>query len=310
MEIIKFKLFESSKEEKPELGFKYSLYDVKEALYYLTDIGFKVEDIKSFYINDSGNYINSDVMFIEATKSVYSIKLKKQVKSKNGFSIIGKGNEIYTKDIDGLLEMVEELSAFCDKFDNTYHSINYKDNDIEINIIISNEISGEVKELEKKSMIDERSKSELSDRVWRFFRKFSDDRVGITPTFNKVQKDNLGNSFQFYYGSLKQGTIIKFFNATGVSKSVINTNFKRIENIVSDSGWNIPRAFHTVEFRKVTEEDLKKIKTDLSLDELKQKFLGLDAVILTLDYDKWFSTVKKDWIENFDERIKRRGRYW
>jgi hypothetical protein len=310
MEIIKFKLFESSKEEKPELGFKYSLYDVKEALYYLTDIGFKVEDIKSFYINDSGNYINSDVMFIEATKSVYSIKLKKPVKSKNGFSIIGKGNEIYTKDIDGLLEMVEELSAFCDKFDNTYHSINYKDNDIEINIIISNEISGEVKELEKKSMIDERSKSELSDRVWRFFRKFSDDRVGITPTFNKVQKDNLGNSFQFYYGSLKQGTIIKFFNATGVSKSVINTNFKRIENIVSDSGWNIPRAFHTVEFRKVTEEDLKKIKTDLSLDELKQKFLGLDAVILTLDYDKWFSTVKKDWIENFDERIKRRGRYW
>ncbi len=310
MEIIKFKLFESSKEEKPELGFKYSLYDVKEALYYLTDIGFKVEDIKSFYINDSGNYINSDVMFIEATKSVYSIKLKKPVKSKNGFSIIGKGNEIYTKDIDGLLEMVEELSAFCDKFDNTYHSINYKDNDIEINIIISNEISGEVKELEKKSMIDERSKSELSDRVWRFFRKFSDDRVGITPTFNKVQKDNLGNSFQFYYGSLKQGTIIKFFNATGVSKSVINTNFKRIENIVSDSGWNIPRAFHTVEFRKVTEEDLKKIKTDLSLDELKQKFLGLDVVILTLDYDKWFSKVKKDWTENFDERIKRRGRYW
>jgi hypothetical protein len=310
MKIIKFKLFESNEEEKPKLGFNYSLSDVKEALYYLTDIGFKVEDIKSFYINDSGNYINSDVRFIEATQCVYSINLKKFTKSKNGFSIIGKGNEIYTKDIDGLLEMAEELSAFCDKFENTYHSINYKDKVTEINIIVSNEISEEVKELEKKSMIDERSKSEVDNGVWKFFRKFSDDRVGITPTFTKVQKDNLGSSFEFYYGSLKQGTIIKFFNATGVSKSVINTNFKRIENIVSDSGWNIPRAFHTVEFRKVTEEDLKKIKTDLSLDELKQKFLGLDAVILTLDYDKWFSKVKKDWTENFDERIKMRGRYW
>jgi hypothetical protein len=303
MKILKFKLFESSEEEKPKLGFKYSLYDVKQALYYLTDIGFKIEDIKSFYIDDSDNYINNNVMFIKATKGVYSIKLKKSVKSKNGFSIIGKGYEIYTKDIDGLLEMVEELSAFCDKFDNTYHSINYKDNEIQVNIIISNEISKEVKELEKKSMIDKESKSELSNRVWKFFKRFTDDRLGITPTFSKVQKDNLGDSFNSYYGSLKQGTIIKFFNTTGVSKSVINTNFKRIQSIVSGSGWNIPRAFHTVDFRKVTEEDLKKIKTDLSLDELKQRFLGLDAVILTLDYGKWFSKVKKDWTENFDIKI-------
>lgn len=300
MKILKFKLFESNK------GFKYSSEYIEEALYYLTDIGFKVEKINSFY--------DGNKEFINAKKCFYSIKLSKTFENITRSDIIGgyhysSKEEIYNTDVDSLSEMVEEITAFCDKFENVYHNIIYNKYGIELNFIIQNDIKEEDKEIERKSIINKKSESQVEGGVWRFISKFSTEnkKSGITPAFLKAQSDNLGEPFsRYYYGDKVDGFLIKFFNFNVVSKSVQNTNTTRIKNIVSDSGWYIPRAFHTVEFRKVTEEDLKKLKSDLSLEDLKSKFLGLHGVILTLDYNKWLESVKKDWEENFDERIKRR----
>ena len=307
MKILKFKLFESS---RTKLGFKYSPEYVEEALYYLTDIGFKVQKISSFYDIQLRN--NSD--FINAEKCFYSIKLTKTFENITRSNIIlgiaGLGKEeIYNTDVDSLSETVEEISAFCDKFEDVYHNISYNKDGIELNFIIQNDIKTEDKESEKKSIIKNKSVSQVENGIWGFFSKFSTENTksGITPVFLKAQSDNLGESFRsYYYGNKSDGFLIKFFNFNVVSKSVQNTNTTRIEKIVSDSGWYIPRAFHTVEFRKVTEEDLKRLKSDLSLEDLKGKFLGLHGVILKIDYDKWLNSVKKDWEENFDQRVKRR----
>lgn len=280
MKILKFGVFESS---EVKLGFKYSLEYVKEALYYLTDIGFKVQKINSFYDN------NRD--FINAKKCFYSIKLTKSIKSTNISSIIGgyhSNNINYSTDVDFLSNIIEEIHDFCDKFESIYHNISYKEDFIE-----------------KKSIIKNKSELEIENSVWRFFRNLSYNKEGITPTLLSSQVDNLGEPFKNYYGDRVDGFMIKFLNLNGFSKSVQNTNIKRIHNYIDGSGWYLPRAFHTVDFRKVTEEDLKKLKSDITLEDLKSKFLGLHGVILEIDYNKWLKRIKKDWEENFEQKVSR-----
>lgn len=102
-------------------------------------------------------------------------------------------------------------------------------------------------------------------------------------------------------------------NIEGLSKSVINTNFSRIENIVNISDWCIPSKFHKIDFRK-NEEDIKRLSKSINDDRatieyLSDRYLGLQAVILDIDYDSWFENCKKDIEENF-ETYRRRNYYW
>lgn len=298
--ILKFSIFESNVKE----GFKYSEDEIKEELYYLTDLGFKIEKIKSYYAtyNDDSRIDKYDVNMIDATKSVHNIILKKEI-GDNRFLELDKGGfprktETYyfNNNIDNLVNIISEVASFCDHFkeDDIYHNISYDNNSIVIQIYIYCDIPEEDKKSREESIIKKKSESEVDSGIFNFLIKFtSDKKFGITSAFSKAQKDKLGEYLDNYYGSLSSGCIIKFFNTTGVSKSVINTNFKRIEDLISISNWYIPVAFHTIEFRKVTEDDLKKLKVNYSLEELKQKFLGLDAVILNIDYNKWLNSVKK-----------------
>jgi len=314
--ILPFSIFESDDEEdyKPK-GFKFSESDIRDRIYYLTDIGFSIDDdkIDSYYMDNDGNKQS----LIKAEKAVYFLKLTKKLESKLKYRSVNTGwsgskSYYYLNNSQELLEIAEEIASFSAHFDEVYHNLTYNSDTIEVSFYIYSNIEDDVKRSEKESIIEYKAKSKIVDAIYNFRKKFIDTKLGLTKKFKDEARENkLGESTTGFYGGNE--FLIMPFNIEGLTKSVINNNFRRIEKILSSSHWDIPSKFHEIEFRIITEDDINKLNTQIknaTEDKLKERYLGLYGVILTLKYKDWYENIKKDWEENFEEYTSRRGYYY
>jgi hypothetical protein len=307
--LLSFKLFESSN-DYVENGFKFSELYIRDRLYYLTDIGFVLDNdnIDSLYIDSNGN----KAKLVDATSSVYFLKLIKKIGYKLKYRSVETGYSYpettniyyYLNDTDSLIEIAETISSFSAHFEDIHHNITYKSSSIEISFYIYSEIPSDIKQSEKLSIIESKARDMIDESISKFHRKFSDTKTGLTKKFK--EESNRNKLRESSYGFIGGNNFkIKIFNTEGLSKSVINTNFSKIENIVDISHWNIPNKFGKVDFRKINEEDIKKLYKSidndrLTINYLSDRYLGLQAVILDIDYDSWLEHFKKDIEENFD----------
>lgn len=203
--ILTFKLFESSEEEDIKKGFKFSEQYIRDRIYYLTDIGFSLDDdkIESIYINESG----SKVRLIDATKSVYFLKLTRNLDSKLKYRSVETSSYprssktyYYLNNTEDLLELAEEIASFSAHFDDIYHNITYDSKSIEISFYIYSEISNDVKENEKSAIINNKVREQISNSIYRFSQKFSDTKIGLTKKFKEESNRNkLGGILLWFF---------------------------------------------------------------------------------------------------------------
>lgn len=312
--ILPFSIFESYEEDHKPKGFKFSEFDIRDRIYYLTDIGFSIDNdkIESYYMDNKGDRQS----LVKAEKAVYYLKLTKKLESNLKYKNVSSGwggskYYYYLNNSRELLKIAEEIASFSDHFDEVYHNITYNSDTIEVSFYIYSNIEDGVKKSEKEEIIEYKVKNKIYTSIYNFEKRFIDTKSGLTKKFNdKARKDKFGKSVTKFNGG--DDFLIMPFNTEGLSKLVINNNFRRIENILSRSRYNIPVKFHDIEFRIITEDDINKLHTQLenvSKDELKEQYLGLYGVILTVKYKDWYDHLKKDWEENFEEYTSRRGYY-
>lgn len=222
---------------------------------------------------------------IKADKSVYYLKLKKECNLENKKHYY---SNYYSNDTNTLLEIAEEIASFCSHFKEVYHTISYNYKSIEISFYIYSELDSNDINEEKATIINKRSKQNIINNVHKFSRKFSNE---LTRSF----KDNMLEKGNFKFKIIA-------FNIDNLSKSVINTNYKRINSIISDSGRYMPSNLHKVEFRKINNDDIKKLNNLEGEEKVSpEEYIGLNAVIIEIDYDNWFDSVKKHFEDNFEK---------
>jgi hypothetical protein len=317
-----YKLFEDIEDEDEDDiipdGFKYSWNDVNEALLYLTDLGFQIdkpdgygwdyrEEAKKRYLADEeGGDILKDYKNknIELAKwAVYEIRLKKPVTIK-GLNRETKGGYydekkqfILTENPEKMIEIYQEIDAFCGRFDKSYHSLIVKPDGYYLWLIVASEVSDEFIKSELEKELNNKVVSKIEKHIY----------LGLIERFDtksytkKFREDFIGSTLY----ELKSGIAIRCFNWSSITKGVYNTNSelfdRHVKSILSDFNekgyWKYGEYGYKAEFREIKPEDIVGLKKDWEIKKAKE-YIGTKAIIVKFDYNKVFNNIKKEILKN------------
>ena len=334
MKYIKsYKIFEDNDEdgkdnEIPE-GFEYSWNDIKKSLVYLTDLGFEIDkpekyqwdyenEAKRRYLADedgdkikhtSAGWGREYKSNIELAKwAIYELRLKKPVtingiyrEGDNPVAYSAKNKFFLTENPEKMIEIYQEIDAFCAHFDKSYYSLLKKPEGYYLWLIVASAVSDDFinksldEELNSKviSKIEKHIHSTLAESFtskYRYTKKFRDSFVGST----------------LY--ELKNGIAIKCFNWNSITKNVYNTNSAKfdsdVESILNDFNtrdgyFGYKRYGYKAEFRELKPEDIVGLKEGWEIERAK-KYIGTKAIIVKFDYKKVFDKVKKELLAKKD----------
>jgi hypothetical protein len=318
--IKKYKIFEDKDEndEVPE-GFKYSWNDIYESLFYLTDIGFEIDEKsqKRYLADEKGNQIKgqnvggyynrewkSNIEF--AKNAIYEIRLFKKKEGGKLYKNVSLGgypskeiNYYLDSDIDGLLAIYEEIASFCARFDKAYHNLTIENRGYSVWLVASSDVTGDFITKKLDDELNYKVESKISSQVTTNTR-FSSGNKFYT---KKFREDFFGRSLY----SIKNGIYIKTFNWNSVTKGVYNTNsevFDKgvksvLEGFNGKSSWDLGRYGYKAEFRELKESDL--VGLDNTDTERGKEYIGKKSIIVKFDYNQVFSTIKKELSEKKED---------
>lgn len=293
-----FKIFESDEDEDEDstvhTGFEYSFNDIKDTLWDILDLGFKIKDHHSCYWSEDF----AREKLTDAKWAVWEFTLVADAEcetlTKYYSQRYGNNSQRMLLNNSNLeFEVLQSVADIRGRFGNVYHRLelksDYGDNGWLLFITIMTEIDNEeiskAKAREKESKI----KSEISTKVGDFSKKIRN--IG-TPKFKELSKKNkLGESSWSGLGRISEGYICTFINTTQMTNQVKTRSFEEIKNALDSlKNWYFPTN-STVELRKITKEDCKRLaKIHESTQEyMEERYLDLDGVILTFDYKKLYN---------------------
>jgi hypothetical protein len=318
--IKKYKIFEDKDEndEVPE-GFKYSWNDIYESLFYLTDIGFEIDEKsqKRYLADEKGNQIKGQNVggyynrewksnIEKAKNAIYEIRLFKKKEGGKLYKNISLGgypskelNYYLDSDIDGLLAIYEEIASFCARFDKAYHNLTIENRGYSVWLVASSDVTGDFITKKLDDELNYKVESKISSQVTTNTR-FSSGNKFYT---KKFREDFFGRSLY----SIKNGIYIKTFNWNSVTKGVYNTNsevFDKgvksvLEGFNGKSSWDLGRYGYKAEFRELKESDL--VGLDNTDTERGKEYIGKKSIIVKFDYNQVFSTIKKELSEKKED---------
>ena len=309
-----YKIFEDVDEDDivPD-GFKYSWNDIYESLFYLTDIGFEI-DVKSqvrYLADEKGNpikgayvggYYNREWKSnIELAKNaIYEIKLFKKKEGGKLYKNVSLGgypsrdiSYHLDSDVNGLLDIYQEISSFCSRFDKAYHNLTIEHNGYSIWLVASSDVTGDFINKKLDDELNYKVESKLSNQVTDNFSRLSSSNKFYT---KKFREEFFGRSLY----EIKRGIYIKTFNWNSVTKGVYNTNSevfdKAIRSILSNFNdkdvYSYGKYGYKAEFRELKESDL--VGLDAKDTERGKEYIGKKSIIVKFDYQKVFDLIKKE----------------
>ena len=300
--LTNFKIFESDDDEDDEdsiihTGFEYSFNDIKDTLWDILDLGFKIKENRSCYWSEDFTRVD----LTEAKWSVFEFTLVADAECETLERSYSKRNwssqRMLMNNSNLELEVLQSVADIRGRFGNVYHRLelksDYGDNGWLLFITIMTEIDNEeiskAKAREKESKI----KSEISTKVGDFSKKIRN--IG-TPKFKELSKKNkLGESSWSGLGRISEGYICTFINTTQMTNQVRTRSLEELKNaVITLKNWYFPTN-STAELRKITKEDCKRLATihGSTQEYMEDRYLDLDGVITTYDYQKWFNELNK-----------------
>jgi len=297
-----FRIFESDDDDDEDstiyTGFEYSFNDIKEYLWDILDLGFKIKENRYCYWSEDFTKVH----LTEAKWAVWEFKLEADVEcetlTKYYSQRYGSNSQRMLLNNSNLeLEVLKSVSDIRTRFGNVYHRLelksDYSDNGWLLFITIMTEIDNEeiskAKSREKESKI----KSEISKKVENYSNSIRN--IG-TPKFKELSnKNKLGEFSWSSLGRVSQGYIVTFINTTQMTNQVKTRSFEELKNsIITLKNWYFPTN-STTELRKITKEDCKRLATihDSTQEYMEDRYLDLDGVILTFDYKKLYDKLSK-----------------
>ena len=314
-----YKIFEDKHEDNkvPE-GFEYSWADIYESLFYLTDIGFEIDEksLKRYLANERGNEIKGEYVggyyrneyksnIEKAKNAIYEIRLFKKKESNRLYKSVSLGGypsreKTYylDSDMEGLLEIYEEIASFCARFDKSYHNLTIENDGYSVWLVVSSDVSSDFITKKLDDELNDKVENKLSKQITSNFSRFSSDNKFYT---KKFREEFFGS--QLY--ELKNGIFIQTFNFNSVTKGVYNTNSetfdKAIKSILNEfnttkswtGAWNFGKYGSKAEFRELREDDIVGLKTDWEIKRAKE-YIGKKSIIVKFDYNKVFDKIKKE----------------
>jgi hypothetical protein len=315
-----YKIFEDKDDdnEVPE-GFEYSWKDIYESLLYLTDIGFEIDEKsqKRYLADEKGNPIkggySSDYYNREyksniewAKNAIYEIRLYKKKETSRLRKEVQVGdswrnqyrNYYLDSDMEGLLEIYEEIASFCARFDKSYHNLTIENDGYSVWLVVSSDVSSDFINKRLDDELNDKVENKLSKQITDNFSRFSSSNKFYT---KKFREEFFGS--QLY--QLKNGIFIQTFNWNSVTKGVYNTNSETFEKAIRlilneftntkswTGSWNLGKYGYKAEFRELREEDIVGLKEDWEIKRAKE-YIGKKSIIVKFDYKKVFDNIKKE----------------
>ena len=309
-----YKIFEDVDEDDitPD-GFKYSWNDIYESLFYLTDIGFEIDEKsqKRYLADEKGNpikgayvggYYNREWKSnIELAKNaIYEIKLFKKKEGGKLYKNVSLGgypnrdiSYYLDSDVNGLLDIYQEIASFCSRFDKSYHNLTIENNGYSVWLVASSDVTGDFINKKLDDEVNSKAESKLQKQVYNSFTRFSSTNKFYT---KKFREDFFGRGLY----EIKKGIYIQLFNWDSVTKGVYNTNSevfnKAIEDVLDTFNRVLSKYGHKAEFRELKESDL--VGLDAKDTERGKEYIGKKSIIVKFDYQKVFDLIKKELINN------------
>jgi hypothetical protein len=298
-----FRIFESDDEDDDEdstiyTGFEYSFNDIKDTLWDILDLGFKITDNHYSYWSEDFTKVH----LTEAKWAVWEFKLEADVECKTLKKYYsqryGSNSQRMLLNNSNLeLEVLQSLADIRGRFGNVYHRLELKSDYVDdgwlLFITIMTEIDSEEISKAKARERESKIKYEISTKVEKFSKSIRN--IG-TPKFKELSKKNkLGESSWSGLGRVSEGYICTFINTTQMTNQVKSRSFEELKNAVTTlKNWYFPTN-STAELRKITKEDCKRLaKIHLTTQEyMEDRYLDLDGVILTFDYKKLYDKLSK-----------------
>lgn len=305
-----YKIFEDVDEDDivPD-GFKYSWNDIYESLFYLTDIGFEI-DAKSqarYLADEKGNPIKGEYVGgyynrewksnIEwAKNAVYEIKLFKKKEGGRLYKNVSLGgypnrdiSYYLDSDVNGLLDIYQEIASFCSRFDKSYHNLTIENKGYSVWLVASSDVTGDFINKKLDDEVNSKVESKLQKQVHNSFTRFSSGNKFYTKKFRE-------DFFGWNLYEIKKGIYIKTFNWNSVTKGVYNTNSevfnKAIEDVLDTFNRILSKYGHKAEFRELKESDL--VGLDAKDTERGKEYIGKKSIIVNFDYQKVFDLIRKE----------------
>jgi hypothetical protein len=322
--IKSYKLFEDIEDEDenditPD-GFKYSWNDIDEALLYLTDLRFKIdnpiewrdgydwnyrEEAKKRYLADeNGKEIKPTRLGqeyksnIELAKwAVYEMRLKKPLTISGLERSVKDGDYFLTENPEKMIEIYQEIDSFCARFDKSYHSLKVKPDGYYLWLIVASEVSDDFINSEKERELNSKVVSKIENQIYQTLI----DKFNTKSYTKKFREDFIGSTLY----ELKTGIAIKCFNWSSITKGVYNTNSelfdRHVKSILSDFNengyWKYGQYGYKAEFRELKPEDIIGLEDDSEIKKAKE-YIGTKAIIVKFDYNKVVDNIRKEILKN------------
>ena len=296
-----FRIFESDDDDDEDstiyTGFEYSFNDIKEYLWDILDLGFKITDNRYCYWSEDF----TRVQLTEAKWAVWEFTLEADAECQTLAKSYSQRNWssqrmlLNNSNLElGVLKSVADIRA---RFGNVYHRLelksDYSDNGWLLFITIMTEIDNEEISKAKAREKEYKIKSEISTFVEKFSKSIRN--IG-TPKFKELSKKNkLGESSWSGLGRISEGYICTFINTTQMTNQVKSRSFEELKDaVITLKNWYFPTN-STAELRKITKEDCKRLATihGSTQEYMEDRYLDLDGVILTFDYKKLYDKLSK-----------------
>lgn len=297
-----FRIFESDDEDEDSIihtGFEYSFNDIKDTLWDILDLGFKIKDNRSCYWSEDF----TRVQLTEAKWAVFELILEADVEGETLTTYYnqrysGNSKRMLLNNSNLELEVLQSVADIRGRFGNVYHRLELKSDHSDkgwiLFITIMTEIDSEEISKAKTKQKESKIKSEISTKVVNFFKKIRN--IG-TPKFKELSnKNKLGESSWSSLGKISEGYIVTFINTTKMTNQVRTRSFEELKNSLDSlKNWYFPTN-STVELRKITKEDCKRLATihESTQEYMEDRYLDLDGVIATFDYKKWYDSESKN----------------
>ena len=299
-----FRIFESDDKDDdsvvPTTGFDYSFNDIKDTLWDILDLGFKITKRQYDLWSEE---LERHQKLSYAKWAVWELTLEADVDCetivKYQSTRYGSGDKrILLNDSNLELDVLQSIADMRTRFQKVYHHLelkgDYGDNGWLLHITVMSDIDSEEISKAKVQEKDSEIKSTISTQVSNFFRRIR--KIGTNKFQTLSSKNKLGESSWSGLGKVSEGYICIFINTTQMTKQVKSKSFEELQDSIDTiKNWYFPIGT-IVELRKITKEDCKKLSElhNTTIQQMEERYLDLDAVFVKYDYKKWYTQVSKE----------------
>ena len=200
-----------------------------------------------------------------------------------------------TENPENMIEIYQEIDAFCGHFDKSYYSLLTKPDGYYLWLVVASEVSKDYINTRLDKEFDDKVKQKLNTDFYSPFSRFYNQ---VRSNYTKKFRESV---FGAGLGCLEDGYYIKRFDLDEVSKQVLNTNKAQFDTDIKSAldyfnkpgYWNLGKYGFKAEYKVFTEEDCKILDED-DLKRAKEKYIGKNVLIVTFNYEDVLKKYKKD----------------